>query len=114
MNAETNNPNNVQRRKLSRNWRKANLAYQIIIGAIGGLNAVLTSISGYIDIPTYYFQVLSVLMSFIPLGWSRLLDLVKSYEDDLTPNATPTTTPDRTMREVMIHSNSEELLTLEK
>ena len=101
MNTGNTSPSPNAKRKLSRNWRRANFVYQLTLGAIGGANVLLAALNGTesINVPLVYFEVLCVLESFIPLAWSKLLDMVKEYTDQLTPATTPlASSPDTTMR----------------
>ena len=75
----------VKTRKLPRYMRRLNLVYKVILAfaAIG-------------DIPTIYFEVVSVVASAFPIIWSQILDASKEYHAVLTPSDTPKveTTPD--------------------
>ena len=76
------------RRKLSRNWRRANAAYKVVLSIITGVNIMLLALnnSESFSIPNAYFEVFSVLSTCLPIGWSKLLDVVKEYEEELTPS----------------------------
>ena len=54
---------------------------------LGGVNLTLSLLnsSDTITIPEPYFEVLSVLLTVIPVFWSSVLDSCKEYIDALTP-----------------------------
>ena len=75
-------------RKLPRSVRKANLIYKWIMGILSGLNVALLALnnSDSVHIPSIYFEIISVAATSFPILWSKLLDSLKEYENDLTPS----------------------------
>ena len=75
-------------RKLPRSLRKANLIYKWIMGLLSGLNVALLALnnSDSITIPSLYFEIISVVGTSFPIIWSKILDSMKEYEQDLTPS----------------------------
>lgn len=71
-------------RKLSKNMRRANLVYQVLLSCLGGLNLVFIMLD---FIPEEYFEVLSVLESVFPVVWTHILDACKQYVNDATPSS---------------------------
>ena len=85
-------------RKLPRSVRKANLIYKWIMGILSGLNVALLALnnSDSVHIPSIYFEIISVAATSFPILWSKLLDSLKEYENDLTPTpsvASPSVSP---------------------
>ena len=85
-------------RKLPRSVRKANLIYKWIMGILSGLNVALLALnnSDSVHIPSIYFEIISVAATSFPILWSKLLDSLKEYENDLTPSpsvASPSVSP---------------------
>ena len=85
-------------RKLPRSVRKANLIYKWIMGILSGLNVALLALnnSDSVHNPSIYFEIISVAATSFPILWSKLLDSLKEYENDLTPTpsvASPSVSP---------------------
>ena len=76
----------VKTRKLPRFMRRMNLAYKIIMAIISGVSIIFAALG---DIPTIYFEVVSVVASAFPIIWSQILDASKEYTAALTPSDTP-------------------------
>ena len=76
-------------RKLPRSLRKANTVYKVLMGLLTGVNIMLLALnnSDQIEIPHIYFEVISVLATSFPIIWSKILDELKEYHTDLTPEA---------------------------
>ena len=75
-------------RKLPRWVRKLNVVYQLTLLGLTGLNglfAVLES-DNDITIPKMYYQLASIALAALPIVWSKFLDSMKEYQNDLTPN----------------------------
>ena len=81
-------------RRLPRSLRKANVVYQFLMGLLSGTSFFLASLnaSSEINISPLYFQIVSVLASAVPIVWSKFLDAMKDYEQELTPHSTPQVT----------------------
>ena len=95
---ETSNDKVNLIRKLPRSVRKANLIYKWVMGILSGLNVALLALnnSDSITIPSLYFEIISVAATSFPILWSKLLDSLKEYEQELTPTpsvASPTVSP---------------------
>ena len=54
---------------------------------LGGINLFLISLNNSedINIPRVYFEVLSVILSVVPVVWTNILDKLKEYTNELTP-----------------------------
>lgn len=81
---------NKGKRKLSKNMRRLNLVYKIVMATLGGVNIVF---SAFPEIPTIYFKVVSVLGLMFPIMWSNILDGCKEYEEQATPQSSEATSP---------------------
>ena len=86
------------RRKLSKNMRRCNLAYKIIMAVIGGANVALAN---FAEVPEIYFKVFSVLGVVFPLVWSNILDGCKEYEEQATPIDSPNSPSSMHSQEVL-------------
>ena len=74
-------------RKLSRCMRKVNLAYKIIMILLGTSNGLFAALESHgLEIPKLYYVIFSVAASFLPVVWSKILDDVKQYHEELTPD----------------------------
>ena len=86
--------------KIPRWLRKANFIYQIILIVLTGITILLSALTdAELPIPTTYFEYYSIIISALPVFWSKILDASKKYIDDLTPEpsiASPPNSPDST------------------
>ena len=75
-------------RKLSKKWKMANLIFQILLILLSFTNAILTVINAESNdaIPKMYFELYAVIISSLPVIWSKVLDEVKIYEEILSPS----------------------------
>lgn len=75
-------------RKLSKKWKMANLIFQILLILLSFTNAILTVINAESNdaIPRMYFELYAVIISSLPVIWSKVLDEVKIYEEILSPS----------------------------
>ena len=71
-------------RKLSKTMRRLNLVQKIIMGILAGVSLMLASLT---DTDDLYFKIVSVFSSAFRIGWSRMLDACKDYENDITQEA---------------------------
>ena len=87
----------MSERKLPKWLRKINLAYQFILIGLTVINSILAALANEgVPIPLEYFTYYSILISALPVFWSKILDASKQYINDLTPNNTmslPPSTP---------------------
>ena len=82
----------MSQRKLPRCVRKLNVAYQIIMVLLGISNGVFGAVESHgFDVPKMYYVIFSIGASFLPVVWSKILDSLKQYHNDLTP---PDTSPE--------------------
>ena len=76
-------------RKLPTPMRIANYIYQLIMICFGLVNVVLLSIKEKIN-PLYY-ELWTVILAWLPVGWSKILDLTKKECGEITTPSTPET-----------------------
>lgn len=77
---------NVNKRKIPKPIRKLNLAYQIIMAILFGVNIFFSTME---FIPETYYKVSVCVLSIFPIVWSKILDATKSYYEEATPNQSP-------------------------
>jgi hypothetical protein len=66
------------RRKLSSSVRTANVVYQLGMFLFGLMNILLVILKGEgVNVPNVFFEVVSIGLSFLPLAWSKYLDMMK-------------------------------------
>ena len=84
-------PYRTHTRKLPRSLRKANFIFKLLMAALAGTNIILLALnsSESVNIPTIYFEIMSVLASAAPPVWSNFLDKCKEYIAELTPPDSP-------------------------
>ena len=81
----------MSERKLPRWLRKMNLVYQFVLIALTVINSVLAALENEgVKIPIEYFTYYSIIVSALPVFWSKVLDASKKYISELTP---PPSTP---------------------
>lgn len=82
-------------RKLSKKWKMANLIFQILLILLSFTNAILTVINAESNdvIPKMYFELYAVIISSLPVVWSKVLDEVKIYEEILSPSPSQSLSP---------------------
>ena len=82
-------------RKLPRWVRKLNVVYQLLLLALMGANGLFAILESDEDImiPKMYYQVCSVALAALPVAWSKFLDSMKEYQNDLTPDTSIENTP---------------------
>ena len=75
-------------RKLPRWLRKVNIGYQIMLSLLTATNFALSYIDSHdtFDVPKIYFELCSILLAGMPIVWTKFLDSMKQYQNDLTPS----------------------------
>ena len=75
-------------RKLPRWLRKVNIGYQILLSLLTATNFALSYIDSHdtFDVPKIYFELCSILLAGMPIVWTKFLDSMKQYQNDLTPS----------------------------
>lgn len=75
-------------RKLPKSVRKLNVVYQILLALLGVTNSLLLVIesSDEVTIPKIYYEICSIALAGLPIVWSKFLDSMKEYHNNLTPN----------------------------
>ena len=78
-------------RKLTKNMRRANYVYQILMSVVAGVNFILSTLT---QVPIEYYQIFSVITAAFPVIWTKILDASKQYESEQTPQVhSPADTP---------------------
>lgn len=82
-------------RKLPRWVRKLNVVYQLTLIGLTGLNGLFAVLEANdeFEIPKTYYQLASVALAALPVVWSKFLDSMKEYQNDLTPNSSLEASP---------------------
>ena len=89
-------------RKLPRCVRKINVGFQIVMILLGVANfglSIWEREGG--NIPKEYYQICAILEAMFPVAWSRILDSLKQYQNDLTPSDSPTTSPNNSKNNIV-------------
>ena len=75
-------------RKLPRWVRKLNVGYQLLLLALTGVNGLFPVLESDNDItiPKMYYQLASIALAALPVVWTKFLDSMKEYQDNLTPS----------------------------
>ena len=91
----------IKLKKLPRAWRTANKYYKIGMILMVFVNSILCVVNSYTQgaIPPMYWEIYSIVLSGLPVVWSKILDEVKLHQDLMTPSASSTQvqTPRSTM-----------------
>ena len=96
-------------RKLSKKWKMANLIFQILLILLSFTNAILTVINAESNdvIPKMYFELYAVIISSLPVVWSKVLDEVKIYEEILSPSPSQYLSPTHNSSSNSVSSSNE-------
>lgn len=62
-------------RKLPYGIRMANYIYQVLMIFLGLVNLLLSTLESKIN--PLYFEIFTVVLAWLPVGWSKFLDLTK-------------------------------------
>ena len=88
-------------RKLPRWVRKLNVVYQLTLLGLTGLNGLFAVLeaNGEFEIPKIYYQLASVALAALPVVWTKFLDSMKEYQNDLTPNSSLEASPPASLQD---------------
>ena len=76
-------------KKIPRWLRKMNIGYQVVLSVLGAANLTLSMLDDSVNIPKVYYEICATLLSVIPVFWTKMLDGMKQYQADLTPENSP-------------------------
>ena len=77
-------------RKLPYGIRMANYIYQVLMIFLGLVNLLLSTLESKIN--PLYFEIFTVVLAWLPVGWSKFLDLTKRECGSISqiPSTAPT------------------------